>query len=155
MVLLRPGYEKDYERSPSVFTVGCRRHQRSRTAPQRRVQHHARRADEVPHYARRGEPAVPVAHVTTVADGIPAADKATLHTRRQRLEALVRDSGGRTGLRATPDGISDVTLVNGISQLARIDELDREQLLETPNPLARADALIALLEKMIAERPAP
>ena len=23
MVLLRPGYEKDYERSPSVFTVGC------------------------------------------------------------------------------------------------------------------------------------
>jgi Lon protease-like protein len=23
MVLLRPGYEKDYERSPSVFTIGC------------------------------------------------------------------------------------------------------------------------------------
>src|SRR6476659_3758063 len=23
MVLLRPGYEKDYERSPSIFTIGC------------------------------------------------------------------------------------------------------------------------------------
>jgi len=51
-----------------------------------------------------------------------------------------------------PDNISDAGLVNGISQLAHIDELDREKLLEQPTPLARADTLIAILEKMIAER---
>jgi Lon protease-like protein len=42
--------------------------------------------------------------------------------------------------------------VNGIAQLAHIDELDRERLLEAPNPLLRADTLIAILEKSIEER---
>lgn len=153
MVLLRPGYEKDYERSPSVFQVG--------------VAGVINEVEELPngeynivlgaltkYRITREEASRPyrLAHVTAVTDDVPSADTDTLHTRRQRLEALVRESDGRTGLRATPDGISDVMLVNGISQLARIDELDRERLLETPNPLARADALIVLLEKMIAER---
>jgi Lon protease-like protein len=90
--------------------------------------------------------------VTAIADTTSDADRAALHARRQRLEALITESGGRTGIRAAPDGISDERLVNGISQLAHIDELDREHLLETPSPLARADALIAILEKAIAER---
>ena len=153
MVLLRPGYEKDYERSPSVFQIG--------------VAGVINEVEELPngeynivlgaltkYRITREDASRPyrIAHVTAIADDVPSAGADTLHTRRQRLEALVRESGGRTGLRATPEGISDVTLVNGISQLARIDELDREQLLETPNPLARADALIVLLEKMIAEQ---
>jgi Lon protease-like protein len=153
MVLLRPGYEKDYERSPSVFQIGCAGV--------------INEVEELPngeynivlgaltkYRITREEASQPyrIAHVTAIADDVASGDVDALHAKRQRLEALVRESNGRTGLRATPDGISDVTLVNGVSQLARIDELDRERLLETPNPLARADALIAILEKTITDR---
>jgi Lon protease-like protein len=65
---------------------------------------------------------------------------------------LIKESGGRTGLVGIPANISDERLVNGMSQLSHIDELDREKLLETPNPLARAELLIEILEKSIAER---
>jgi Lon protease-like protein len=153
MVLLRPGYEKDYERSPSVFQVGCAGV--------------INEVEELPngeynivlgaltkYRITREEASKPyrLAHVTAIADTTSETDKAALHARRQRLEALVQESGGRTGLRGIPDGITDERLVNGISQLAHIDELDRERLLEQPNPLARAEALIAILEKAIAER---
>ena len=153
MVLLRPGYEKDYERSPSVFQVGCAGV--------------INEVEELPggeynivlgavtkYRITREEASRPyrIAHVTPIADETPEADRSALHVRRQRLEALIRSSGGRSGLRAVPDNISDEALVNGISQLAHIDELDRERLLEQTTPLARADALIAILEKMVAER---
>ena len=153
MVLLRPGYEKDYDRSPSVFQVGCAGV--------------INEVEELPngeynivlgaltkYRITREEASKPyrVAHVTAIADTTSPTDKAALSARRKRLEGLIQESGGRTGLRGIPDGISDERLVNGISQLAHIDELDRERLLEQPNPLARADALIAILEKSIAER---
>lgn len=153
MVLLRPGYEKDYERSPSVFQVGCAGI--------------INEVEELPngeynivlgaltkYRITREEASKPyrLAHVTAIADTTSDTDTAALHARRQRLEALIQESGGRTGLRGIPDGVSDERLVNGISQLAHIDELDRERLLEQPSPLARADALIAILEKSIAER---
>jgi Lon protease-like protein len=153
MVLLRPGYEKDYDRSPSVFQVG--------------VAGRINEVEELPngeynitlgaltkYRITREEASKPyrIAHVTPIADRTADADKAALRARRQRLTALIKESGGRTGLGAVPEGISDEGLVNGISQLAHIDELDRERLLEQPTPLARADALIAILEKMITER---
>jgi len=152
MVLLRPGYEKDYERSPSVFQVGCAGV--------------INEVEELPngeynivvgaltkYRITREEASRPyrIAHVTPIADETVDADRSALHARRQRLEALIRESGGRTGVRGAPDGISDERLVNGISQLAHIDELDRERLLEEPTPLARANTLIAVLEKMIIE----
>ena len=152
MVLLRPGYEKDYDRSPSVFAVGCAGV--------------INEVEELPngeynivlgaltkYRITREEASRPyrIAHVTAIADDTADADKPALHARRQRLEALIRESRGRTGVRVVPQGVSDERLVNGIAQLAHIDELDRERLLEQPNALARADALIAMLEKAIAE----
>jgi len=153
MVQLRPGYEKDYDRSPSVFQVGCAGV--------------INEVEQLPngeynivlgalgkYRITREEASRPyrIAHVTAIADEVADGDQSALHARRQRLEALIRESGGRTGLRGVPDNITDDRLVNGISQLAHIDELDRERLLEQPTPLARADALIAILEKMIADR---
>jgi Lon protease-like protein len=153
MVLLRPGYEKDYDRSPSVFQIGCAGV--------------INEVEELPdgeynivlgavtkYRITREEASKPyrIAHVTAIPDLTSETDKAALHDRRQRLEQLIRQSGGRTGVRAVPDGLSDERLVNGVAQLARIDELDRERLLEQPSPLARADALIAILEKAIADR---
>jgi Lon protease-like protein len=152
MVLLRPGYEKDYERSPSVFTVGCAGViNEVEQLPD--GEYNITLGALTKYRITREEASKPyrIAHVTAITDTIADAEAPGLHQRRAQLEALIARSGGRTGLRGIPDGISDDRLVNGISQLAHIDELDREKLLEAPSPLARADTLIAILEKMVSD----
>ena len=153
MVLLRPGYEKDYERSPSVFQIGCAG-VINEVEQLPNGEYNITLGAVTKYRIMREEASRPyrIAHVTPIADLVEEADRPALHARRQRLEALIRQSGGRTGIAAAPPNISDERLVNGIAQLAHIDELDRERLLEAPNPLARADVLIAILEKSIAER---
>jgi Lon protease-like protein len=153
MVLLRPGYEKDYERSPSVFPVGCAG-VINEVEQLPNGEYNIVLGALTKYRITREEASRPyrIAHVTPIADTVAEADRPTLHARRQRLEELIRQSGGRTGVAAAPPNISDERLVNGMSQLAHIDELDRERLLEAPNPLARADVLIAILEKSLAER---
>ena len=153
MVLLRPGYEKDYERSPSIFQVGCAG-VINEVEQLPNGEYNIVLGALTKYRITREEASRPyrIAHVTPIADSMAEADRPALHARRERLEALIRESGGRTGIGAAPPNISDEGLVNGISQLAHIDELDRERLLEAPNPLARADVLIEILEKSIAER---
>jgi len=153
MVLLRPGYEKDYARSPSIFMIGCAG-VINEVEQLPNGEYNIVLGALTKYRITREEASRPyrIAHVTPIADVVSDADRPTLRARRQRLEALIRESGGRTGIAAPPPNISDEGLVNGISQLAHIDELDRERLLEAPNPLARADVLIEILEKSIAER---
>jgi uncharacterized protein len=153
MVLLRPGYEKDYERSPSVFQIGCAG-VINEVEQLPNGEYNITLGALTKYRITREEASRPyrIAHVTPIADLVADADRPALHARRLRLEELIRQSGGRTGIAAAPANISDERLVNGMSQLAHIDELDRERLLEAPNPLARADVLIAILEKSIAER---
>jgi uncharacterized protein len=153
MVLLRPGYEKDYERSPSVFTIGCAG-VINEVEQLPNGEYNIVLGALTKYRITREDASRPyrIAHVTPMPDVVAEADRPALHTRRLRLEALIRESGGRTGVAAAPPNIADERLVNGISQLAHIDELERERLLEAPNPLARADALIAILEAAIVER---
>ena len=153
MVLLRPGYEKDYDRSPSVFQIGCAG-VINEVEQLPNGEYNIVLGAVTKYRITREEASRPyrIAHVTPIADVVSDADRPTLHTRRLRLEELIRQSGGRTGIAAAPANISDERLVNGMSQLAHIDELDRERLLEASNPLARADILIEILEKSIAER---
>ena len=153
MVLLRPGYEKDYDRSPSVFQIGCAG-VINEVEQLPNGEYNIVLGALTKYRITREDASRPyrIAHVTPIADVVTDADRPALHTRRLRLEELIRQSGGRTGIAAAPPNISDERLVNGMSQLSHIDELDRERLLEAVNPLARADVLIAILEKSIAER---
>jgi Lon protease-like protein len=153
MVLLRPGYEKDYDRSPSVFQIGCAgviNEVEQLPNGEYNIVLGALTKYRITREKRAGRTGF--AHVAPIADVVSDADRPALHARRLRLEELIRQSGGRTGIAAAPPNISDERLVNGMSQLAHIDELDRERLLEADNPLRRADLLIAILEKSIAER---
>jgi len=153
MVLLRPGYEKDYDRSPSVFQIGCAG-VINEVEQLPNGEYNIVLGALTKYRITREEASRPyrIAHVAPIADVVSDADRPALRARRLRLEELIRQSGGRTGIAAAPPNISDERLVNGMSQLAHIDELDRERLLEADNPLRRADLLIAILEKSIAER---
>ena len=76
-----------------------------------------------------------------------------LHAQRVRIDTLVAGAAGRIGLPRIPPGTSDEEVVNGVAQYVDIDPLDRERLLERDGVLARAAALIDLLEKAIATPP--
>jgi Lon protease-like protein len=151
MTTLRPGYEKDYEKSPSIFPIGC-----------------AGVIDDVEQLANgeynitiraiakfrvtREEASKPyrIAHVTVIQEPLEDADKPALHMQRQRIEQIVSTSNGKTGVGAVPPNIDDDEVVNGVSQFANLDEVDRQTLLEQPTALARANALVPMLEKLVA-----
>ena len=151
MTTLRPGYEKDYERSPSIFPVGC-------AGVIEDVEQLANGEYNITIRAiakfrvTREEASKPyrIAHVTMIAEPLADADKPALHAQAQRIQQIVATSNGKTGVGAVPPYISDEEIVNGVSQFANLDEVDRQALLEQPTALARANALLPLLQKLVA-----
>ena len=151
MTTLRPGYEKDYERSPSIFPIGC-------AGVIEDVEQLADGEYNITIRAiakfrvTREEASKPyrIAHVTAIAEPLADGDKPALHMQRQRIEQIVASSNGKTGVGAVPAGIEDEEVVNGVSQFANLDEVDRQTLLEQPSVLARANALVPMLEKLIS-----
>ena len=151
MVLLRPGYEPDYERSPSIFPLGCAGVIED--------------VEELPNgeynillsaiakfRITREEVGKPyrMALVTAIPEVLSTQEKTALQMQRQQLEMLLAGSVGRVGLPRIPSGLSDEEFVDGVSQRINIDPLDRLRLLDQASPLARARALGELLGKMLA-----
>jgi uncharacterized protein len=148
MVLLRPGYEADYERRPSIFPIGCAGvitsyealpNGESNIVLEALVKFRVDREDAGKAYR--------VARVTALPEVLRVEENTSLHTQRLAVEKALVGSNGRLGLGRIPEGLSDTELVNGVSQFLRIDPLDRLKLLEQPGPLARAGALIEFLER--------
>ena len=149
MVLLRPGYEPDYERSPSVFPIGCAGVITNVTPlPDGEYNIVLRAVSKFRVTREEASKPYRIAHVTAIPDVLADGDKAALRTLRQRVEALVAQAGGRVALPSIPQGISDEELVDGLAQFADIDPLDRQQLLERDGVLSRAAALIDLLQRL-------
>ena len=143
MVLLRPGYEADYERSPSVFPIGCAGVLTEvRTMPNGESDIVLKAVTKF--RIDREEASTPyrVARVTAIPETTTQPE--ALHAQRQRLDALLASSGD---LRSIPQGLSDEELVNGLAQRVGIDPLDRQKLLEQEGALSRALALIELFQK--------
>jgi hypothetical protein len=151
MVLLRPGYEKDYERSPSIFPTGCAGVITDVDALPNGEYDIVLEAISKFRITRE-EVSKPyrVAAVTAVPETLADGDLPALHVQRTRLEALASSLRDRIPVPKIPDGASDDEVVNGLSQLTDMDALDREQLLERDGVLARAAALIDLLGKAAA-----
>ena len=146
MVLLRPGYEADYERSPSVFPIGCAGVLTEvRTMPNGESDIVLKAVTKF--RIEREEASTPyrVARVTAIPETTTQPE--ALHTQRQRLDTLLASSGSGAGLGSIPQGLSDEELVNGVAQYVSIDALDRQKLLEQEGALSRALALIELFQK--------
>jgi Lon protease-like protein len=154
MVELRPGYEADYERSPSIFPVGCAGVITNVEALPNGEYDIVLEA-VTKFRVTREEASRPyrIAHVTAIPEVLADKDKAALHAERLRVETLVAAARSHVPLPQIPPGASDEDVVNGVSQYAYIDPLDRQRLLERDGPLSRAAALIELLEKVIATAP--
>jgi len=151
MVLLRPGWQSDYEGRPPVFPIGCTgvmTHVEPLTDGRynivlrgverlRIVDEH----DDLP-YRRASVERLTERTMT-------ASDRAALSAQRSKLEAMLAPAVARAGADHMPGSMSDEDLVNALAQYLDLEPLEKQALLERDCLRSRAESLVDLLEMKI------
>jgi Lon protease-like protein len=157
MVMLRPGWERQYEGAPGVYSVGCagfithadslsdgrfnimlRGLEKFRIVQERR--------------ARQGAEMYRVAQIESIAETPVDRGGASLSDARKRLERLIAKRLQRSTDETIPKDIPDEDLVHVIAQ--HLEPLEKQALLECDGLLRRCHALIELLEMRMMAQPA-
>jgi uncharacterized protein len=156
MVLLRPGWERDYEGRPPIYPIGCsgvmthverlpdgrynivlRGLERFRILEENHERSY-RRADVEPLHERP----------------LSRDDRDVIRAHRTKLETMLAPAiiGGDAKI---PSAMSDEDLVNALAQYLDLEALEKQALLEQPCLRSRAASLVELLEMkiMIARTP--
>ena len=146
MVMLRAGYEDEYAGNPPIYDVGCAGmitnverlpDGRYNVVLNGLTKFRIRREDRSRSYR--------VAEVEALPEPMTDGDRDALRGRRALLMQLLPFVA--PGQEPMPDELPDEMLVNGLSQFLGMSALDRLDLLRQEGPLARAEALIGLLER--------
>jgi Lon protease-like protein len=152
MVLLRPGWEANYDGRPAVYPIGCsgvithvehlpdgrynivlRGIERFRVLSEDRDRSYRRGLVEW----LRDEP-------------LKRDDHGTMHSLRSRLESLIAPSVDRSGTDVrTASAMNDEDLVNALAQYLDLDPIEKQALLEQDGVRRRAESLLELLEMKI------
>ncbi len=147
MVMLQPGYEADYEGRPPIASIGCAGLITDyEELPDGRynivlgglIKFRITGEDDSRTYR--------LAHVEAVPEVLNEKDAIALGDQRQQLESLLLALSGRLGIQQPPEGVPDEQVVDELSQRLPIDPVSRQRLLEQDGALARAIALIEMLE---------
>ena len=152
MVLLRPGWENDYEGRPAIYPVGCAG----------LITHAEQLSDGRFNIVLQGmekfkvldeddSRAYRLARVDSVNEQ-PANgdDKDEMRLARRRLEALlVPQPKGRGSDTKVPASMADEDLVNALAQYLELEPVEKQALLERESLLARCRSLIELLEMKV------
>jgi uncharacterized protein len=151
MVLLRPGWEGNYEGRPPVYPIGCAglvTHAEPLTDGRynivlRGLEKFRILEEESGHDYR-------IARIQTIMEGINDADRASMRVERRRLEALlVPQPEGRGSDAKVPPSMADEDLVNALAQYLELEPVEKQALLEREGLLARCRSLIELLEMKV------
>ena len=155
MVLLRPGWEGEYEGRPPVFPIGCAG----------LISHHEQLPDGRYNIILRGLEKFRIereddsmlyrlGEVSTLHEPLPETDRAEVRSARRRLETLlVPQPEGRAQDPKVPPAMSDEDLINALAQYMELEPLEKQALLERHGLLERCRSLIELLEiKVLAAR---
>jgi Lon protease-like protein len=150
MVLLRPGWEGDYEGRPPVYPIGCAGV----------ITHAERLADGRFNIVLRGMEkfrireeesgrAYRLAHVEPVPEPPAETTRDLVRANRRRLEALLvpQPEGQQDSKMAT--SMPDEDLVNALAQYLEFEPVEKQALLERDGVLARCRSLIELLEMKV------
>jgi uncharacterized protein len=148
MVLLKPGFEAEYEGRPPVYPIGCAgliTH--SDLLPDGRYNIVLRGIEKFRVTGEELGKPYRLARVEAMDESISDQDRAALRKARQRLEALLIVAIERGGKDPKfPPAVADEDLVNALAQYLALEPLERQALLERDGILARCSALIELLE---------
>jgi len=151
MVLLRPGWEANYEGRPAIYPIGCaglvtfaeglsggRYNIVLRGLEKFRV------VDEEDSRGYR------VATVDSITDTVSDIDRSAMRLARRRLEALlVPQPQGRGAEPKVPPTMPDEDLVNALAQYLELEPVEKQALLERESLLSRCESLIELLEMKV------
>ena len=146
MVMLHAGYEDEYAGNPPIYDIGCAgvitnvqrlENGRYNIVLGGLVKFRITSEDQSRSYR--------VAEIEPLPEPLDDADRDALRGRRPLLMQLLASVA--PGQTPTPEELPDEMLVNGLSQFLGMSALDRLDLLRQDGPLARAEALIGLLER--------
>jgi Lon protease-like protein len=155
MVLLRPGWERNYEGRPPIYSMGC----------SGVITHAERLADGRYNVVLRGLERFRIveedhdrsyrrAQIEPLQEQPPAGDeRAIIRRQRTKLESMLAPAVDNAGDSAMPSTMSDEDLVNALAQYLDFEPLEKQALLEKTSLRFRAESLVELLEmKMMAAR---
>jgi Lon protease-like protein len=147
MVTFKPGYEADYAGRPPIYEIGCAGIiTEVQELPGGRFNIVLRGLVKFRVTSEDHSRPYRLARVNPLPEVLTDTQRAELHERRQKLEALVTKGSDSK----VESGTSDEELINMVAQYLPMDQRRRQQLLELANLLLRADALIELIESKAA-----
>ena len=152
MVLLRPGWEHDYEGRPPVYPIGS----------SGVITHFERLTDGRYNIILRGLERFRIlekdtsriyrrAIVERLADeGLRSDDRSVIRRLRAKLEALLAPAVAKAGADViNASAMGDEDLINALAQYLDLEPLEKQALLERSCLRSRAESLVELLEMKI------
>jgi Lon protease-like protein len=151
MVLLRPGWEGDYEGRPPVYPIGCAgvvTH--AERLPDGRFNIVLRGMEKFRIAAEDADRPYRVATVVAVPEPPAESVRQEMRGERRRLETLlVPQPEGQPRDPKVPSSMPDEDLVNALAQYLEFDPVEKQALLERDGLLDRCRSLIELLEMKV------
>jgi Lon protease-like protein len=146
MVLLQPGHEADYEGRPPIFDTGCVGHiAESQQLADGRYTIILQCLAKFRVVSEDQSRPYRLARIEVIPE-VPKGDElAPLSTAREKVARLLINVLP-LGAEPPPQDFSDALYVNTVASNLNIPETTRQQLLEDPGVLARAQALVEMLE---------
>jgi len=156
IVLLRPGWEPEYEGRPAVYSIGCAgvvtNAERLPDGRYNIVLQGLEKFRVVDEDASRPYRIAQVEGILENNNG--AGDRESMREERRRLESiLVPRLAGQGADPTLPPAMADEDLVNALAQYLELEAVEKQALLERDGLLDRCRSLIDLLEmKVIVSR---
>jgi Lon protease-like protein len=147
MMLLQPGFEKDYEGRPPIYTIGCAGViEEYEQLPDGRYVILLRGLTTFRVVSEDQRKPYRLARVDAVPEILKDEERGALSSTRERLAQLLY-TVLPLGTEPPDPGLDDAEFVNVTAQNLRMPEADRQQLLERNSVLARARALVERLDR--------
>jgi len=150
MVLLRPGYESDYDGAPPIYATVCSgliTHVETLEDGRynlvlRGLEKFAIASEEMPAVGRLYRSAI----INPINEIVAAGERDQLRQERKKLQSLLTPlfSGSLEG--RLPEAMPDEDLINALAQYLEFDPMEKLALLERQGPLARCRSMVELLE---------
>ena len=150
MVLLRAGWEGDYEGRPSVYPLGCAgviTH--AERLPDGRFNIVLRGMEKFRITSEEEDRLYRVAQVEPVPEWPADRVREEMRDERRRLETLLVPQPEGPAERRVPTSMPDEDLVNALAQYLEFDPVEKQALLERDGVLNRCRSLIELLEMKV------